>query len=1081
MSDFQIEDFSDQTLRSHAGSNIYNRGTAYYYQDRVTLSWHEEGAAHLHVMGRNQYCVDIQANGHEVFYDCTCPYAESGFFCKHMVAGALFLREYLRKNGGNAWKDKFQRAFSQAASTVRNVAGKPYYLFFSLQESFYGWVLRPYTLEQSVLPEVLQQSLDDSDPTLIHELIERNPWLSQRAKQPKKKLSSRANLNANKAAIEVANLLISNSVMPDYYYFSYKRPVTEYFPLLAESGGVLFLGEEGHPLQMSVDVIRDPVTVALEMNKVDDKLTLKTLLKVEGENFDLSERNGIRQISDDPIWLLWQQRLLQITDEIDPSVAGVFLERPVTRISAEGEAEFFENYLLDLAAHMPIEGPEVVWDEVRDVPVKRLYLSDAGGELLVRLYFGYGAYEVPYEKTAPAMSIVRKPEEEWTLVRIHRDLNVEEEVWGSISSPSSGLKRSNVEYDSNVFLLRARVEPVDFLMRKIPHLTNMGFEIYGEKDLKSIRVNRNRPTVSLSVSTGIDWFDVEAVVKFGNIDVSLKEVRRAIRRKDQYVKLADGTVGEIPNEWLKKYKHLFRMGEQTDQGVRMSQFHLTLLDELLEEADQSRTDAEFHERLRKIMRFEEIKAQQLPEGFTGTLRPYQKAGYEWLHFLDEFRFGGCLADDMGLGKTVQVLVFLQSKRERVNGTGTQPTNLVVVPRSLLVNWQREAEKFTPDLRVLLHFGTAREKSIELFNNYDIVLTTYGTMRRDVQLLRAYDFSYIVLDESQAIKNPMSQVSKASRLLRSKNRLAMSGTPVENSTFELWAQFAFLNPGLLGSLEYFKSEFANPIQRNQDNEAANFLRKMVYPFILRRTKEQVAPELPPRNEEVVYADMESAQRKAYEKTRNYYRKVVLGMVEEQGMNNARMKILEGLLRLRQISNHPKLVTPGFRGKSAKFELLVETLETLHAEGHKALIFSQFVQMLKILEDELNKKKIPYSYLDGRTRKRQERVDEFQNNPDIPFFLISLKAGGVGLNLTAADYVIHIDPWWNPAVEMQATDRTHRIGQEKPVFVYKLITRGTVEEKILELQNQKRKLVEQLITTESSFFKDLSPDDVKVLFS
>lgn len=312
-------------------------------------------------------------------------------------------------------------------------------------------------------------------------------------------------------------------------------------------------------------------------------------------------------------------------------------------------------------------------------------------------------------------------------------------------------------------------------------------------------------------------------------------------------------------------------------------------------------------------------------------------------------------------------------------------------------------------------------------------------------------------------------------------MVLTGTPVENSTFELWSQFAFLNPGLLGNLEYFKSEFGNPIERQGDENASRYLRKMVYPFILRRTKEQVAPELPPRTERIIYADMEPAQRNLYNKTRDFYKAMLLGVIEEKGINNSRMKVLEGLLRLRQISNHPRLVKDDFRGTSAKFELLIDTLETIKSGGHKALIFSQFVQMLKIVRQELDHRKIPYEYLDGRTRKRQERVDTFQNKPEIPFFLISLKAGGVGLNLTAADYVIHVDPWWNPAVEMQATDRTHRIGQDKPVFVYKLITRGSVEEKILQLQDKKKTLVEQLITTENSFFKSLTAEDVAVLFS
>jgi len=399
----------------------------------------------------------------------------------------------------------------------------------------------------------------------------------------------------------------------------------------------------------------------------------------------------------------------------------------------------------------------------------------------------------------------------------------------------------------------------------------------------------------------------------------------------------------------------------------------------------------------------------------------------------------------------------------------------------LTNWQRESERFTPGLRFLEYMGNFRQKDTSIFKDYDIILTTYGTMLRDVELLREYRFHYAILDESQSIKNPLAQSAKASRLLSADHRLVMTGTPVENNTFELWSQFAFLNPGLLGSMDYFKREFATPIESRASEETANLLRRLVFPFILRRTKEQVAPELPPRTERILYTDLEPAQRKLYAHTRDRYRAELLGMIETSGMNDARMKILEGLLRLRQICIHPRLVEPAYHGESAKFVMLFETLETLNAEGHKALIFSQFVETLRLVRSELEARGLAYTYLDGKTQDRQARVDEFQNNPSIPFFLISLKAGGVGLNLTAADYVIHLDPWWNPAVEMQAADRAHRIGQDKPVFVYKFIARDTVEEKILQLQERKKELVEQLISAEGSFFKSITADDVKVLFS
>jgi len=405
----------------------------------------------------------------------------------------------------------------------------------------------------------------------------------------------------------------------------------------------------------------------------------------------------------------------------------------------------------------------------------------------------------------------------------------------------------------------------------------------------------------------------------------------------------------------------------------------------------------------------------------------------------------------------------------------------VVPKSLIANWLREAERFTPGLRFLEYVGNFRKKDAAVFKDYDIILTTYGTLLRDIDFLRKVEFLYAVLDESQNIKNPLAQSSKAVRLVNARHRLVMTGTPVENNTFELWSQFAFLNPGLLGSMDYFRHEFVTPIESKTSEETVQLLRRLVYPFILRRTKEQVAPELPPRTERVLYIDLEPAQRKLYNHTRDYYRGLLLGMIDEEGMDDARMKILEGLLRLRQLCIHPRLMDDSYRGSSPKFDVLLETIENLHSEGHKALIFSQFVQTLHLLQAELDQRHIPYAYLDGQTDNRQAQVDLFQNDPSIPLFLISLKAGGVGLNLTAADYVIHIDPWWNPAVEMQAADRAHRIGQDKPVFIYKIIARNSVEEKILELQEHKKELVEKLIGAEGSFFKSITKDDVKALFS
>jgi non-specific serine/threonine protein kinase len=432
---------------------------------------------------------------------------------------------------------------------------------------------------------------------------------------------------------------------------------------------------------------------------------------------------------------------------------------------------------------------------------------------------------------------------------------------------------------------------------------------------------------------------------------------------------------------------------------------------------------------------------------------------------------------MGLGKTIQALTLLI----REINDAPKKTNLIVAPTSVIFNWIREIERFTPDIRFLVHYGTRRSKDIRKIKRYPLILTTYGHLRRDIVFLKDVPFNYVILDESQNIKNPHSETSKAVRLLMAKNRLALTGTPVENNTMDLWSQFAFVNPGLLGDQNFFKETFMRPIEREQNVQVASTLKRLIFPFVLRRTKEDVAKELPPKVESIIYSPMMEEQQKIYDKWRKSYRYHIMAEIESQGLNKSKFKVLEGLTKLRQVACHPGLIDSTYMENSGKFDALTEMVEEIISEDHKVLIFSQFVQMLKIIRKTFNAGNIPYAYLDGSTKDRESQVNEFQNNPDTKIFLISLKAGGTGLNLTAADYVIHYDPWWNPAVEMQATDRAYRIGQTRKVFAYKLISKDSVEEKIVKLQQQKRDLVDSLISTEESFFKSLNKNDILDLFN
>ncbi len=833
----------------------------------------------------------------------------------------------------------------------------------------------------------------------------------------------------------------------------------------------IFLVNSGHSVQARIHVLPEPVEIKAALARDEKRLSLQAGVERNGQLFTSAKKN-LHIISKNPPWALIGDYLVQVGNPESLEMLSVFpLEIPFAE-----EENFRTNYFPKLAEFLTIESEIITWEDVKADAVPRLYLRKDGKTLRAELRFGYGDHEACADRQPPPVSMAGHPDS-WVLTRIHRQPEREAEFYQKVKGAKYGLKRAGAQFPYGTFEIRARTHPYDFLTRCIPALTEAGFEIYGDKESLG-RLNKNTPTINLNITSGIDWFDLDVVVRYGEQEVKLREIRKALKKGDQYIKLADGSIGQIPEAWLERYKHLFAMAEETKDGLRVSNVQLSLVDELLADAEEQNIVPEFRQKRERLKNLKDIVPQPVPQGFTGELRSYQKAGLDWLHFLREYGFGGILADDMGLGKTIQMLAFLQSQREQAE---VESAALLVVPKSLLTNWQRESAKFTPDLRILEYMGNFRDKNVESFKDYDIILTTYGTMLKDIEILRGYRFSTVILDESQAIKNPLAKSAKAARLLNAEQRLAMTGTPVENNTFELWSQFAFVNPGLLGNMDYFKREFAAPIESRNDEATANLLKRMIYPFILRRTKDQVAPELPPRIERVIYTDLESAQRKLYNRTRDYYRGQLLGLLDEGGMNSARMKILEGLLRLRQICIHPALVEPTYRKKAAKFEILLETLRTLQAEGHKALVFSQFVQALKLLEVEMKKLGLKYTYLDGKTRKRQAKVDLFQNDPSISFFLISLKAGGVGLNLTAADYVVHLDPWWNPAVEMQAADRVHRIGQDKPVFVYKFIARETVEEKILELQTRKKELVKQLISAEGSFFKSLTRDDVKVLFS
>ncbi len=591
---------------------------------------------------------------------------------------------------------------------------------------------------------------------------------------------------------------------------------------------------------------------------------------------------------------------------------------------------------------------------------------------------------------------------------------------------------------------------------------------------------RRAGTWRMNVTSGVDWFDLAGTLDFDGMEVHLPEILEALRHGQNYVRLKDGSRGILPQQWLERFASMAKLGEAEGEAIRFRSSQTLLLDALLAAQEQVTVDAPFANLREKLRSFNGVGPLSEPKGFTGELRSYQKTGLGWLRFLQDFRLGGCLADDMGLGKTVQVLAMLQQRRARpADASGRRPPSLVVVPRSLVFNWIEEAKRFTPELQVLDYTGLQRGSLAGSFDQYDVVITTYGTMQRDIVKLKDLRFDYAILDESQAIKNAHSQRAKACRLLKADHRLAMTGTPVENHLGELWSLLEFLNPRMLGTASVFQ-DISKKV--SEDSEGLSLLRRALGPFILRRTKQQVLTELPQKTEQTLHCDLEGKQRKRYDELRTYYRAVLTERIAKTGMAKAKIHVLEALLRLRQVAIHPGLVDKdALNESSAKLDVLMEQLREIIDEGHKALVFSQFTSFLSIVRNRLDRENLVYEYLDGRTRQRQQHVERFQNDPKCPLFLISLKAGGHGLNLTAADYVFILDPWWNPAVEAQAIDRAHRIGQERHVFAYRLIARDTVEEKIVDLQKTKRDLADAIISADGNVLSRLTSEDLELLLS
>ncbi|MEX0981871.1 MAG: DEAD/DEAH box helicase [Bacteroidales bacterium] len=770
-----------------------------------------------------------------------------------------------------------------------------------------------------------------------------------------------------------------------------------------------------------------------------------------------------------------------------------FFKRHIT-IQKTQEEKYYKSFIASILKEY--DTVETTGFEVREiVPEKIATVTLEFGlkqEPVWLVSLKYNQYKIYPGSTQRRFIDLQRRENRFSFTRFSRDADWEEQL--EVALEEIGLKSR----DRNVYTLSKwlsnntqdkTLEAIKFTNDHYNFLVENGFEVQQKLDreyyLRSMEL-------VLESKEREDWFDLLIVVKFGKYSIPFVRFKNHILKNERLFELPDGTIAVIPEEWFARYRPVFEFGKSDNETLRIHKQHFSQVDAALRKKHASTMG-----HLEKLNRMDDLPEVGLPLGLQADLRSYQAEGFAWLWLLQENGFGGCLADDMGLGKTLQAIaILLLNKEKRVVTTNLDTpergqlslfqdkneahASLVVVPASLIQNWVNEIDRFSPSLKVITHSGISRARNTTGFSYTDVVVSSYHTVRQDIEFLREYPFHYVILDESQTIKNPHSKLYRAMTELQASHKMVVTGTPIENSLTDLWSQINFVNEGLLGSLNFFKKQFVKTIEKKKNKEQEQRLKELINPFILRRTKEEVAKELPPLYEQYRFCNMTDEQKRMYEEEKSTIRNSLLENLEEIGMERSAIMVLKGLTRLRQISNHPLMVEEDYEYGSGKYDEVFRNIESVIMEGHKVLVFSSFVKHLNLYADQLDKFGWKYALLTGSTVKRQDEVDKFQNDPECRIFLISMKAGGIGLNLTAADYVFMLDPWWNPAVEMQALNRAHRIGQDKNVFVYRFISNHTVEEKMLRLQNRKSELANTFVTSNNPL-RDMHKEEIMDLFS
>ncbi len=968
----------------------------------------------------------------------------------------------------------------------------------------FGWMLKPYLIEkrnseyytiaESILAE--NSSLErytDAQKELIK-------LLSQCSDKEICKLFSKKKVSIREFLSNLTDQITISSIR-EYI----EKRLLKSFDIIRHSQIEIFYNSDSKNLfkEDRLELVKG--TAQAVFNFIREENGSKYYLSISDgiSDIKLSDKSG-DIITNSPCILMSDQRLFFFSkgDEgIDGKKLLPFFTKDSILIPKSAEKKYFETFVKNSIENYEVrsKGFSIENVDIKPIPVLS-FESDWQNEFSILLKFKYNSILISSNYSKRAFIDFSSEDDHFTFRKMSRDIDFEHGIreflltFKELQENNYGNFKIRKEYLNEISLISwLNINSIVLSEKGISIVQNFYNKKYFTKEISiNFRLKENK-----------DWFDLLGMVKFGEYEIPFINLRSNILNNNREFILPNGEIAILPEEWFTKYSDLIKLSERVGDLLKINKHHLNYFYDELATIDQSM--------IKKAMEITQVKTEK-PAGLRAEFRPYQETGFNWIYSLYKNNFGCCLADDMGLGKTLQTLAVIlkikddkqsiikqkqiaksngqlslfEQKSENIKDSSekNESAGLIVMPTSLIHNWVNEINKFSPNLRYYVYTGVKRIKSTQDFNDFDLIITSYGVLRNDIDILKNYLYQFLILDESQYIKNPGSRINQSVGEIETGFKMVLTGTPIENSLIDLWSQLNFINPGLLGGQEFFRKEFADAIERESDDETRMVkqlrLQKLINPFILRRTKQEVLKDLPELTETIKYCCMSEEQRSLYETEKSRIRNSLIDLIESGEQSQSNIIVIQGLTLLRQLANHPKMIEESNDSNSGKFDDIIMMIESVLAENHKVLMFSSFVKHLEIFAEYFDRNNIEYSKLIGSTHDRESEIKGFQENPERKIFLISLKAGGVGLNLTSADYVFFLDPWWNPAAENQALSRAHRIGQKNKVMVYRFITEDSIEEKIIKLQERKKNLADAFINSNNPF-KQLTKDDLIDLFN